>query len=95
LFFVDSRTTGSSVAFAEARRAGVPAAARDLFLDNDQDVEKIAREIRKLAILAGRRGQAVGICHPYAVTLEALRRELPYLQQQHVEVVPVSQLLER
>ena len=30
LFFVDSRTTGHSVAFAEARQAGVPAAARDL-----------------------------------------------------------------
>jgi len=95
LFFVDSRTTGHSVAFAEARRAGVPAAARDIFLDNEQDVEKISREIHKLAVLAGRRGQAVGICHPYAQTLEALRREAPYLKQQGIEIVPVSQLLVR
>ena len=95
LFFVDSRTTAQSVAFAEARRAGVPAAARDLFLDNEQDVEQISREIRKLAVMAGRRGQAVGICHPYAQTLEALRREAPYLKQQGIEIVPVSQLLVR
>jgi hypothetical protein len=93
LFFVDSRTTGHSVAFSEARRAGVPAAARDLFLDNEQDVEQISREIRKLAVLAGRKGQAVGICHPYEQTLEALRREAPYLKQQGIEIVPVSQLL--
>jgi hypothetical protein len=95
LFFVDSRTTGHSLAFAEARRAGVPAAARDLFLDNEQDVEQISREIRKLAVLAGRQGQAVGICHPHAQTLEALRREAPYLKQQGIEIVPVSQLLVR
>jgi hypothetical protein len=95
LFFVDSRTTGHSLAFAEARRAGVPAAARDLFLDNEQDVEQISREIRKLAVLAGRQGQAVGICHPHAQTLEALRREAPYLKQQGIEIVPVSKLLVR
>ncbi|HEY7745053.1 MAG TPA: divergent polysaccharide deacetylase family protein, partial [Desulfuromonadales bacterium] len=95
LFFVDSRTTGQSVAFAEARQAGVPAAARDLFLDNEQDVEQISREIRKLAVLAGRKGRAVGICHPYPQTLEALRREASYLKQQGIEIVPVSQLLVR
>ena len=95
LFFVDSRTTGHSVALAEARRAGVPAAGRDLFLDNVQDVELISREIRKLVVVAGRQGQAVGICHPYAQTLEALRREASYLRQHQIELVPVSRLLTR
>lgn len=95
LFFVDSRTTGYSVALDEARRTGVPAAGRDLFLDNEQDVVRISRQIRQLAVLAGRRGQAVGICHPYPQTLEALRREAPYLKEQGIEIVPVSHLLER
>lgn len=95
LFFVDSRTTGHSVALDEARRAGIAAAGRDLFLDNEQDVERISGQIRQLAVLAGRQGQAVGICHPYPQTLEALRREAPYLKQQNIEVVPVSRLLER
>jgi len=49
----------------------------------------------ELAVLAGRKGQAVGICHPYPQTLEALRREAPYLKQQGIEIVPVSQLLVR
>lgn len=95
LFFVDSRTTAHSVALDEARQAGVPAAGRDVFLDNEQDVELIAREIRKLVVVARRQGQAVGICHPYPQTLEALRREASYLRAQQVELVPVSRLVVR
>ena len=65
--------TNRSVAFAVARASGVPVTGRDVFLDNVKDVGLIAREIRKLVHLAIRRGQAVGICHPYPQTLEALR----------------------
>ncbi|BCR05757.1 hypothetical protein DESUT3_28260 [Desulfuromonas versatilis] len=95
LFFVDSLTSGRSVAYTEARRLGLPAAVRDRFLDNVQEVDAIAREIRKLAQLAQSRGSAVGICHPHAQTLAALRREQGYFRQLGVEVVPVSQLLQR
>ncbi len=95
MFFVDSRTSGKSVAFEVARGAGVPAASRDVFLDNVQNEELIAREIRKLVRLGIKKGQAVGICHPYPQTLAALRREVEYIRSQGVEVVPVSQLLVR
>ncbi|WP_298035941.1 divergent polysaccharide deacetylase family protein [uncultured Desulfuromonas sp.] len=94
LFFVDSRTTGGSVVFSEARRAGVPALVRDRFLDNRQDVNAIAEQIRSLARLARSRGSAVGICHPYPQTLEALRREAGIFRELGVEVVSVAQLLE-
>lgn len=93
LFFLDSLTSARSVAYAEARREGVPAAVRDLFLDNVPEVEKIAAEIRRLARLAKRQGHAVGICHPYPQTLEALRRESAALKREGVDVVPVSRLL--
>ncbi|MBE0597523.1 MAG: divergent polysaccharide deacetylase family protein, partial [Desulfuromonadales bacterium] len=76
-------------------RLGVPAAVRDLFLDNVPEVDKIAAEIRRLVRQAKRQGQAVGICHPYPQTLEALRREAPALKREGVEVVPVSRLLVR
>lgn len=95
LYFVDSLTTPRSVAVEEARRAGVSSATRDIFLDNVQDVGEISAQIRKLARLALRQGQAVGICHPYPQTLEALRREAPELQRMGIEVVPVSRLLTR
>ncbi len=93
LFFVDSKTSGRSVALATAREAGVPAAQRDRFLDNVQDEAAIAREIRGLVDLAKRRGNAIGICHPYPQTLAALRREAAYLRSQNVEVVPASRLV--
>jgi polysaccharide deacetylase 2 family uncharacterized protein YibQ len=93
LFFVDSRTSARSVAGEAARQAGVSFAARDVFLDNVRDVEAIAREVRKLAGLARRRGQAIGICHPYPQTIAALRREAGVLRSQGVEVVPASTLV--
>jgi polysaccharide deacetylase 2 family uncharacterized protein YibQ len=92
LFFVDSVTSSKSVALTGARQAGLRAIGRDVFLDNVQDVERIAVEIRKLVALAEKHGQAVGICHPYPQTMEALRREAAFLRER-VEVVAVSRLL--
>jgi polysaccharide deacetylase 2 family uncharacterized protein YibQ len=93
LFFIDSRTSARSVAAGAARQAGVSFAARDVFLDNVRDVEAIAREVRKLAGLARRKGQAIGICHPYPQTIAALRQEVAVLRSQGVEVVPASSLV--
>ena len=93
LFFVDSRTTGASVAFELARRAGIPVARRDIFLDNVQDAGLIGGEIRKLIRIARQHGSAIGICHPHPATLAALRRALPELRAAGLEVVPVSQLV--
>ncbi len=95
MFFVDSVTTGRSVGFRLARAEGMGAAERDLFLDNVQEVAAIRAEIRRLASLARRQRQAVGICHPYPETLEALRLEAQALKESGVEVVPVSALLDR
>lgn len=95
LFFVDSRTSGRSVAHRLARESGVASVSRDVFLDNKQDVEAIRRQIRKLKRIARSRGQAVGICHPYPETLEALRLETASLDGETVEVVPVSRLLDQ
>ncbi len=93
LFFVDSRTTGASVAYDLARRAGIPTAQRDIFLDNVQDEAKIGAEIHKLIRLARQRGRAIAICHPHPTTLAALRRAVPELHAAGVELVPVSSLV--
>ncbi|WP_305046713.1 divergent polysaccharide deacetylase family protein [Geoalkalibacter sp.] len=95
LFFVDSLTSGSSVAAATAEQFGVPRAVRDLFLDNEQDVGKIRHELQRLIRLAQKNGSAVAICHPYPQTLEALRLEKASFARAGVEVVRVSRLLRR
>jgi polysaccharide deacetylase 2 family uncharacterized protein YibQ len=95
LFFIDSRTTGHSQVSKVANRYGVPTMNRDVFLDNVADVDAITREIRRLESKARRYGMAIGICHPYPETLEALRKGLPGLVDRGITVVPVSVLLQR
>lgn len=95
LFFIDSRTTGHSRVSEVAHRYGVPTMNRDVFLDNVAEVEAIMLEIRRLEGKARRHGMAIGICHPYPETLEALRRELPGLAARGITIVPVSVLLQK
>jgi polysaccharide deacetylase 2 family uncharacterized protein YibQ len=93
LFFVDSLTSSRSVGAAMAANAGVAAGRRDVFLDNVADVAAIVQQIRLLAGKARRNGSAIGICHPYPETLQALRQELPKLAGEGIEFVPVSALV--
>jgi hypothetical protein len=95
LFFVDSRTTGRSLAAETARRYNVPTMDRDVFLDNVAEVDAIVTQIQKLEAKARKQGMAIGICHPYPETLEALRRELPGLAERGISLVPVSVLLKK
>ncbi len=95
LFFIDSRTTGHSRVTEAAHLFGVPTMNRDVFLDNVAEVDAIAREIRRLEDKARKQGMAIGICHPYPETLEALRRELPGLAERGITIVPVSTLLQK
>ena len=95
LFFIDSRTSGQSRVTEVARHFGVPTMDRDVFLDNVAEVGAIVREIKRLENKARRQGTAIGICHPYPETLEALRRELPEMRSRGITVVPVSVLLRK
>jgi len=93
LYFIDSRTTPHTVAYAMALGMGVPAAKRNVFLDNDRDVNKIEENIELLLSLAAREGSAVGICHPYDETITALKRMEGRLTAGDVMVVPVGELI--
>lgn len=95
LFFLDSRTAADTRGYAIARKLGLPAAERNVFLDNERDTAAIARQLQELFHLARSRGGAIAIAHPYAETLSALRAELPRAREAGIEVVPLSQLLDR
>jgi polysaccharide deacetylase 2 family uncharacterized protein YibQ len=95
LFFIDSRTTGHSKVSEVAQQFGVPTMSRDVFLDNVAEVDAITQEIRRLENKARQHGMAIGICHPYPETLEALKNELPGLAGRGVTLVPVSVLLRK
>ncbi|MBR5346198.1 MAG: divergent polysaccharide deacetylase family protein [Deltaproteobacteria bacterium] len=95
LFFVDSRTSGSSVGYRTARNLGVASTGRDVFLDNERQVGKILGQIDALLAKAGKQGSAVAICHPYPETLAALRQAAPRFRARGVELVPVRLLLDK
>lgn len=95
LFFIDSVTINSSVAFAEARRMGLQTAARDIFLDNEEDVDYIRKQLRKMVHLAKSQREVIAIGHPYPETLEAIRLEKDWLLAQSVDFVPASALVRR
>ncbi|MDX6768651.1 MAG: divergent polysaccharide deacetylase family protein [Elusimicrobiota bacterium] len=94
-FFLDSRVTASSVAYEEARAAGVPAVREYTFLDTDRpgDAEFCAAMLHRAAARARRAGEAVAIGHHYhRATLDCLRAELPRLEASGVELVLASRL---
>lgn len=95
MFFIDSVTINSSVAFAEARQMGLKTGARHIFLDNQEDVAYVRQQLRKMVRLAENRSEVIAIGHPYAETIEAIRLEKDWLESQPVEFVPASMLVRR
>ncbi len=95
LLFLDSLTTGRSVGLETARRFGVPAVARDVFLDNDADVAAIRKQLARTEEVARRHGHAVAIGHPYDGTAQALAEWLPTLKAKGLVLVPLSAIVKR
>jgi uncharacterized protein len=94
MYFIDSRTGGSSVAAAVAREMNVRTATRHVFLDDTQTERAVRQQVRELAAAAEKRGVAVGIGHPYAVTMRVLAAELPELRARGFRLVRASEVVQ-
>jgi len=93
LFFVDSRTTASTVAEEIAREHGVPSVSRRVFLDDVATEQGVEKAFEGLVARVRSEGSALAIGHPHPSTLVVLERELPRLQRQGVRLVPVGELV--
>jgi uncharacterized protein len=93
LFFVDSRTTVDTVAFDEARQAGVPTFFRSVFLDDEANVSCTLAQLDRLRRLVQEQGAALAIGHPHPSTLAALKQYLPQLEREDIQLVPASELV--
>jgi polysaccharide deacetylase 2 family uncharacterized protein YibQ len=93
LFFLDSRTTGATVAREAARQERVPVVSRRVFLDDVATEEAVTQTFNELIGHARAEGFAVALGHPYPATLAVLERELPKLTQRGVTLVPVGDLV--
>ena len=93
LFFVDSRTSAATVAYAAARRAHVRSASRDVFLDDTEELAAIHRQLELAVQDAKLHGSAIAIGHPHSATLQVLAEDLPKLQREGVSLVFASQVV--
>jgi polysaccharide deacetylase 2 family uncharacterized protein YibQ len=94
LFFVDSRTTGKSVAWQEAKKQGVSSLRRDVFLDHVISWKAMTLQYAKALNIARKHGSALLIAHPHALTIKFLNARLPELAQQNVKLVSLSSQLD-
>jgi uncharacterized protein len=92
LVFVDSRTTGASVAPTIAERLGVPIASRDVFLDNIPTSSVVLAQREAAERVARRRGSAIAIGHPFPATLAALADWLPAAERRGLRLVTARSL---
>jgi uncharacterized protein len=92
LFFIDSRTTAATVAYAAAEHSGVRAASRKVFLDDTPTREAVLAQLDLAARDAIRDGSAIAIGHPHAETIAALAEGLPRLEARGIRLVFASDL---
>jgi polysaccharide deacetylase 2 family uncharacterized protein YibQ len=92
LFFVDSRTTAATVAETAARAAGVQAASRNVFLDDELTAAAIQKQFDLAVHDAREKGSALAIGHPHPETLDVLIESLSKAERQGVQLVFASVL---
>jgi polysaccharide deacetylase 2 family uncharacterized protein YibQ len=91
LYFIDSKTSGGSIAGRMAKEMNIPTASRNVFLDDVQSERAVRRQIEMLSSIAAERGVAVGIGHPYPVTIRVLNELAPSLRARGFRFVRASE----
>ncbi len=92
IFFIDSFTTSDSIALKTARLAGIKAAGRDIFLDNERDEDSIKKALMRTIAKAKKNGHAIAIGHPHPETIRALEELVPVFKSEGVKFVYASEL---
>lgn len=93
MYFIDSRTTGSSVAATVAREMSVRTASRNVFLDDVATEAAVRHQLHELAREAEAHGVAIGIGHMYPATVRVLVAEAPALRREGFRFVRASQVV--
>ena len=93
LFFIDSRTSANSEAFAAAQKVGLPVAARKIFLDNNRDYNEIYNNLINISKNNGDVSPLIVIGHPHPETIRAIKDATRVLREKGILIVPVSQII--
>jgi polysaccharide deacetylase 2 family uncharacterized protein YibQ len=90
MLFLDSVVIPHSEGVICAEAAGVPTAARDVFIDNTSLPTDIAQQLALTEFTARHQGYAIAIGHPRPNTLAALESWLPTLAAKGFALWPIS-----
>ncbi len=90
LLFLDSRTSGHTVAAAVAQRHRVPFEERNVFLDSVDVAGEAISRLKEMESFARGHGHAIAIGHPKDKTIDALAAWLPTLAEKGLVLSPVS-----
>jgi len=93
VFFLDSRTSPKSVAGKVARTIGMPALDRNVFLDNDNDVNAVLKQLGEVERMARKHGVSIAIGHPREATIKVLKTWIPEAIDRGLAIVPISTLM--
>lgn len=96
IFVLDSCTASNSQIVPVAKSMHIPWAKRDVFLDDVKSKQQITKQIKKACDLAKKQGYAVAIGHVGQggnVTAEAIKEAIPYIEQQGIKLVPLSEIV--
>ena len=93
LLFLDSRTSPLSKAGDIAAQYQVPSTSRDIFLDHVETPEFVRAALQKTEAVARRKGSAVAIGHPKAITIDALVEWIPEAERRGFQIVPMTTVL--
>lgn len=91
LFFVDSKTSHSSVAADMAAQYGLAWGSRRIFLDHTVDAEDLKMAWRAALRCAEQQGSCIVIAHPHAETLNFLEQQVTAKEFQWIR--PVTSML--
>jgi len=95
LLFLDSRTTAQSVGESLAQELGVATISRNVFLDDDESLGAVKRQLATTEEVARRQGFVVAIGHPHENTLQALSEWLPALAAKGFALAPLTAALRK
>lgn len=93
MFFVDSLTIPDTVGGKAMAAVGVPWIQRDIFADNDRNVDAINRQLEKAKKMALRKGKVLLLCHPHEVTIKVLATWVAEHKFAPVTIVPLRDLI--
>lgn len=94
LFFLDSKTSAGSQARQAAADNEVKYAARNVFLDNNNDYDYIMGQLKIAERLAAKNGYAIAIGHPKSQTYLALKDWITGLEEKNIRLVHLSEIIE-